>query len=562
MRYPAYQILLFIVGCSAVTAYSSESVVLEDIGEFEPASAITSEKTTGTWQRAEVGASPSGWILQTDAEVNAPDISVAIPVQGTYDIYIGVYMPDSLVSGVLVRMDDDPHFAFVRGCCDGKYPAFHETYYKCQDCTGRHLVFRQPAESRSYVTHVRLVPRSTPPKMPRATREVIGLADAWHYNYFFSSRESDSISTLVKMHELCGLTEISFEAGRSCMWYETSVGTRCRIDPNRPRTKWLPYHCDRHRPFSTAIETAHALGLDFESRLCMNIHYAGTYRGSITSDFAVENSKFQERRKDGTAYPQQLCFGYDEVRAERVAVLREQVELGASSLCLDCMKYPPMARWGKPYVDGFKDSHGIDPSELSADDPHWQLWLMYRASYFTRLVREVRSMLSEVRKPDIPLSIRVDDRGVESALESGINMRELVSGGLVQKVILGGDSPDRVIAESVIQEYRQILDGTSVKLIAGLQAHGFPAMPGPEHHKDGAWPAAMYFEPNMVALAHNIDHMYDLGVDGVAFYESDEGTLYPNMRDLFIAARTPETMKELVRNIASRDSKEQWGEVP
>ena len=152
--------------------------------------------------------------------------------------------------------------------------------------------------------------------------------------------------------------------------------------------------------------------------------------------------------------------------------------------------------------------------------------------------------------------MRVSRNGLSTDLNSGVNMEELVSEGLVDRIILGGDfytsdNPDPGISDGVIDEYKQLLDGTSVKLIAGLRAHGWPVMEGDDHHTNGTWPTPMYYAPDPVALAERVDHYYDLGVDGVAFYESDEGCLYPEMRDFFIACRTPETIKEYLANAQS-----------
>ena len=549
-------ILILLLATCIVTASEKRSeVILDDATQFGPSSAISREASETAWHLVEAADSPTGWRLETTIKTTAPDIEIPLDVKGIYAIYIGVFMPDTLTSGVLARIDDDPQFAFIRGRCDGKYPAYHETLYKVADCTGRKLVFRQPAEYRSYITHIRLEPRETLAKLPPATKEVIGLADTWHYFYFFSPRESDCIGTMLKMHELCGMTEISFEVGRSCMTYESKVSTIYHYDKHRPRTKWLNHHATHNRPWGEAVEVSEALDLPMTARLCMNMHYRGAYQGTATGEFALKHPEYQERNRDGKPKPDQLCFGYKPVRDERVAIFRELVTSGAKAISLDCMLYMPMANWGTPYVEGFQKDYGIDPRTLDEKSPQWETWLKYRASYFTLLLCEIDAMLKEVGRPDTKVYLRVNDEGLASTLENGVDIRQIVAEGLADRILLGANFPAHRIKSDVIREYRELLDGTSIKLIAGLRAHGYPAMPGPEHHTKGNWPTAMYFCPDVAQRARNVAKMYELGVDGVAFYESDEGCFYPGMRDFFIACRSPETIQAFVEKTKTAEEK-------
>ena len=170
----------------------------------------------------------------------------------------------------------------------------------------------------------------------------------------------------------------------------------------RPRTKWLGYHAEHSQPFQRSVAAAKELGVNLSSRLCMNMHYVGDYRGSITSDYRERAiPEYREKRRDGTTIASQLCFGYQEVRDERVALFREMVEMGAEAISLDCMIYSPMASWGTPYVEGFQSQYGVDPRTLSTSDGLWGDWLEYRASSFTQLLREIDTMLQDVGHPEV-----------------------------------------------------------------------------------------------------------------------------------------------------------------
>ena len=231
-------LILLLATCIVTASEKRNEVILNDATQFGPSSAISREASETAWHLVEAADSPTGWRLETTIKTTAPDVEIPLNVKGIYAIYIGVFMPDTLTSGVLARIEDDPQFAFIRGRCDGKYPAYHETLYKVAD------LYRQetciPPTGRVSVLPSRTSawePRETLTKLPPATKEVIGLADTWHYFYFFSPRESDCIGTMLKMHELCGMTEISFEVGRSCMTYESKVSTIYYYDKHRPRNQ-------------------------------------------------------------------------------------------------------------------------------------------------------------------------------------------------------------------------------------------------------------------------------------------------------------------------------------
>ena len=190
----------------------------------------------------------------------------------------------------------------------------------------------------------------------------------------------------------------------------------------------------------------------------MNMHYRGAYQGTATGEFALKHPEYQERNRDGKPKPDQLCFGYKPVRDERVAIFRELVTSGAKAISLDCMLYMPMANWGTPYVEGFQKDYGIDPRTLDEKNPQWETWLKYRASYFTLLLREIDAMLKEVGRPDTKVYLRVNDEGLASTLQNGVDIRQIVADGLADRILLGANFPAHRIKSDVIREYRELLD--------------------------------------------------------------------------------------------------------
>ena len=560
---PRPTLALLIIGVILVSAAplaaARETIVLNDVGAFIPQSAVSTDASKTQWKKVNDPGSPSGWRLEADHAVVAPDIELPLNVEGIYDVYIGVYMPDSLTSGVHVRADNEPYFFFVKGWCDEKYPAYHETLYQTMDCTGRKLVFRQANAVCAYITHVKLVPRKTIPELPPATKQTLGLSCTFHDYYFYGQRQGDVTSeAIVKSHELCGLTELVFCCGRSVLTYETKIGTPHKREKMRPRTGLLAKCAQEQCPLGKAIAAAKDRGITLSGRLSMNCHYHGSYENALTSQFVLDNPQMHAKRRNGSVDNHRMCYGYPEVRAERVAILRETVELGCDHLFLDCRRYMPMTQWGDPLVESFRKKYGVDPKTLKEDDPLWQTWLRHRAGFFTMVLRDLKKTLHETGRDEVTVTVRIHAVPIAKTLEQGAEIDIFVKEGLVDRIVLGEkDSRD------IAGEYLDLVKGTGVKVLGCMSVHG-AAMAGPEHHTSGVWPGAMYHTPDFVKIAEVTDELYDMGVHGMAFYETDEGCRYPRLRELFIACRNPESLKEYRRKLdreAAERLAEEFGDV-
>jgi hypothetical protein len=533
--------LLGFLTINSLVCATEEIVISVDKGAT-PVQGISEKQSIHSWQRVADPESPTGWRLQTEVKTIAPDLTLALPVSGIYEIRIGVFMPDTLTSGIYVRLDNTPYFTFLRGRLDGHYPAHHEAYFETAECGGRSLILRQPAEYRSYITHVRLIPRVTLPKFPPATKEVLGMDCTFHRYYFFAMREAGTAAAGVKMHQRAGFTEEVFCGGRSVLTYETKVGTPHKTEAARPRTHWLHDHSvTGEGPLQSALAAAKQLELQLSTRLSMNCHYHGSYANSLTSAFVLANPDMHDQRRDGSIDYHKMCYGYPEVRAERLAIFREMVEMGSRSLFIDCRRYMPMTQWGKPYIEGFTKEHGVDPRKLKENDPLWSVWLRWRAEFFTKVLRELRQMLTSMGYKDIPISLRINAETVAQNLAHGADLPQIVKEGLVDRIILGEKD-----SRPLLPEYRALLANKPIRLLGCLNVHG-AALPGPEHHSSGKWPATMYRLPDIDQLSHIVADYYKAGLDGVAFYETDEAAAMPQMQDFFIACRNPEALTSYIK---------------
>ncbi len=520
--------------------HSADSgIVIDSINQFQCATPFACDVPAGdSWCVLQDAASPSGWQIVALDHTRAPVLLVALPASGIYEILVGLYSPDLRCSGIFAKLSSQKDLLFLRPAAEREQEPYQEISLGIHRIAGEKLEIRQPYEYRSYITHVRLLPVAAIPENPPAEKLVLGLADVWHYFYFFGSYEADAIRNLVYQHAAWGFTHLVYEIGRSCMNYETKCGDPYFYDAFRPRTRLNAYQTRFHTPLQTAARACREYGLQLWGRLGMNIHYARNYRGTATSRFALEHPEFWETDQQGKRSARQLCFGYPEVRAERVAIWREAVELGITGLFIDTMRYMPMADWGRPYVEGFRAAYGRMPV---ADDPEWQ---RHRAGGFTDLLSETKRMLAEIDRADTPMALRIPAVSTAEVLRQGVDLEALLAHKLITHLILG--EAKEAIGAEVIDEYATLAQAHGVHLLPCYMFHGTP-LPGPEHHRAGDWPAVTYSTPDISWSLPELTRAYEKDtLAGVAFYESDEAVMFGALREFFWACRRPRLLAEMM----------------
>ena len=135
--------------------------------------------------------------------------------------------------------------------------------------------------------------------------------------------------------------------------------------------------------------------------------------------FALDHPEYAWVARDGTARFTNVSFGFPEVRAQKLAVVRELLDYGVDGLMLDFVRRAGRYRiWGEemihfpyywdadgacqygyesPIVEGFADETGLDPYELPNSD---ERWVRFRAAYNTAMVREIAREIKSQPKFD------------------------------------------------------------------------------------------------------------------------------------------------------------------
>jgi hypothetical protein len=160
-------------------------------------------------------------------------------------------------------------------------------------------------------------------------------------------------------------------------------------------------------PLAEAVRYGHAVGLEVHAWVTINEDDHGW---GLASDFAKAHPEMRWRRRDGRAYRSQLSFAFPEVRANKLAFLREVGgNYAIDGLFLDWIRTGDVrdnpqndpdgvADYGyeAPLTGGFRADYGIDPHDIPNGDPRW---VAYRAAPQTTFMRDVRALPELAGKP-------------------------------------------------------------------------------------------------------------------------------------------------------------------
>ena len=158
----------------------------------------------------------------------------------------------------------------------------------------------------------------------------------------------------------------------------------------------------------------HEAGLLCYATMRMNGDYAATAKDDslsrqFNSDFWRAHPEFRVRGAKGEDKTK-LSYAFAEVRAFKLAILREAAARDIDGIHLDFLRHPPFFGYEAPLVDAFQKKFAADPRALPLNDARW---LALRAEIMTIFLREVRQLLDEAGEKKgrrLGLSARIDWR--------------------------------------------------------------------------------------------------------------------------------------------------------
>ncbi len=361
-------------------------------------------------------------------------------------------------------------------------------------------------------------------------------------------------------HLDCGISHVIWDLGRSIVNHHSDLPGVTRVWENRAGAELTAQQravmqiFEERCQLRAAINHGRQRGAVIYGRLCMNRHYSPV---SIhRSQFAQDHPQWCEIGRDGWLDVSRLCYAIPEYRQERVAILREAVEIGCEGLCLDFCRQPPAVRYHPALVEGFREETGIDPRRLSATDDRegFLAWCQYRADSVTALLVELRDALDPIRQRHgrrIPVQVRIPNDGFEANLMAGFDVTHWCQETLIDEMALSELRWLNIPGQWDDAPYIELGGQSGVAVYASSSC-----LPVQEAGWSGQVnPAGV----NPLVLARRTLRSMEAGAQGISFYQSDTAVQWPGVKEILPALSSEETLRQMV---ADPEMARRWPVTP
>jgi hypothetical protein len=188
--------------------------------------------------------------------------------------------------------------------------------------------------------------------------------------------------------------------------------TQANIDDAKAKAGRIDY--TTFDPLAEAVRYGHQIGLEVHAWFSIN---EDDHAWGLESRYTLAHPESRWVKRDGTVYRSQQSFAFPEVRAYKLAVVKEVLDhYKVDGVFLDWIRTGDVrdnpqndaegvADYGyeKPLVESFKAKFGIDPHDMPNGDPRWVAW---RAKPQTEFMAMVRKMM-KAQCPKLPLAVMV-----------------------------------------------------------------------------------------------------------------------------------------------------------
>ena len=433
---------------------------------------------------------PTGWTttavaLATDekprvllvAGPGARPLRLRLPARGWHAVALGLVGGDSVVQGELCPGGSPKPLRLQVWRDHEKAPGLGEALVSCEDLREHELVLRPRKGKPCRLAFVRLLGLS--PEQVRLVQEARRPASRGRvtvnndgYSMFFSGLNSkERLHRLIDRYAGRRLHSYDYCLGSDATCtYDTKVGTvfGTNVDKFWRQGDRRAYEgiqkliSEGNDPLRVVIDRCRAKGLRVHVSFRMNANYAPPIGKTMNSRLYWDNldcrlfTYYKARRH-------QLSYAYPQVRAYRLAVIKEGLSYGPDGLHLDFLRHPPFVGHDKPIVDAFKAKYGEDPFA----DPQDPRWLAMQAEVMTGFVRAVRRTLDEASRRQgrrMELTTSFDYRGYRL---QALDVERWAREGLVDQISPGvhglGGNPFSVA------EFAKIVEGTKCRLFVRIE---------------------------------------------------------------------------------------------
>lgn len=438
------------VALQAQTA-SDGAIYLTDLDRCQPAAALSAKSARGRWRMLPFEAEGAkGTMLVAGQNTGAPEIRYSPKRSGVYEIWFGLrsYGGGEDMTQLLAKLSGDQ--AFSRLIHRGEDRArVDEYYWKTADLSNQDIVFRQwrrqivsidPASvanpcSGVWLAYIKLVPASPEP-VSKANKRLYGHHDAWSYTYEYRPTSAADIKRELEPFRDTDFTRIYWEGGMGDRMYLPTktgvpatdhwIGDPYRVGDRLAAESWQTLKRQGIDPFKTALDYAHALGMEFHATYRpAGFHFPVPEDEWNTGGIYDKHPEWRGQDKHGRPTPR-LSYAYKEVRQAALGFVKEMLAYQVDGVCIAYNRRPPLVEYEKPVLDSFRQATGLDATQLDDRDPRW---LKHRAGVLTQFMRELRSMVGA--KPITAIVMSSERENLFQAMD----LEAWIAEGLVDTIV-------------------------------------------------------------------------------------------------------------------------------
>lgn len=406
----------------------------------------------------------------------------------------------------------------------------HDLFVEAIDLTGKEILTPPGRDSRSTLTHIRLVPVTaySAKRLYEAMRQpplpMYAVNDWAEYFETWLPQNPDHFQSILAGQRELGFRTFGWSIGRSWVEYHSKLAAArtfpCVDWETAKKEKSFPKGYDyenrkvmmnKYDPLEHVLNARQRFGIAIWPWLGMQRHYTPTdYGGIFSCPFFRSHPEWWRVAKDGKR--EELSYFFPEVRRERIDILMEVAERGADGLLVGCDRQPPMALYEPEMVEQFRQKTGIDAMKIDGtNEVEYRKWIAYRADFFTQTLRDLQTRLTPLRARTgkrLPVAIRIPSSGIFLNLAEGLDVETWCREHLVDQIHLdplehfGGEGRHDV------RPYLEIARKYNVKVIGGIGATAF--QPFTPNTFGGLLPGLL-----------RAKSLHEAGVDGIDSYETE-----------------------------------------
>ncbi|MCM8827822.1 MAG: hypothetical protein NC902_00850 [Candidatus Omnitrophica bacterium] len=489
----------------------------------------------GVWQVFDYSTEDfSGKLILAQPDSNAPDVRIKIPLQGTYEIYLGLFQ--NFCDRIKVKLNTDNVFERLRHSSKiANKQSFEDVYWKTENLDGKkEIIIRHEKGIRAAVGYV----MARKPQRKKYSKEyLIHLTDdGFPSNYGIPDDIDDACWNIIA----CARIKPDFVSRginpTSMADYPTRYQSQRRSPEKILKTEFpgeiyrqcyetlAKFFKKNENVHQRYFEIARKSGIKPLAYCRMAMYHANPPWDCFRSDFYDAHPEFRCIDIDGIPV-NRMSFAYPEVRQEFIKLFTEAIEFGAQGVTCCFVRGFPFVCYEEPVKKRFKDVYKQDITKLPETDRRAE---KIRSEFVTQFMRELRDALNDTGKNSV-LIVAIVHANEDDCWYYGLDVKTWIKEGLIDILCPYTWTIEGEPAEIDMKFFSNVVRKSSVKLLPFL--------------------GSLYNDKNPVNFLKRAIEMTNYPVDGFSFWDGVDVRTDPVFHMLIEGLVSKKAIKETMEKL-------------